>query len=175
MTTAREPDTLALLEREREALLSAIASIPPARRAERPGVGRWSAAEVLEHLATVERGVVKLIARRGQDPPPAGAPPPPLEASRVDRLRGRDERIAAPERVQPTGSVNAEDSLRALENTRAALCEAFRAANPQALDGCTYEHPVLGTLTLRDWVHFVAHHEARHVAQIREIATILAR
>jgi len=29
---------------------------------------------------------------------------------------------------------------------------------------------VIGRLTLRDWLAFVAHHEARHAAQIDEIA-----
>jgi hypothetical protein len=31
-------------------------------------------------------------------------------------------------------------------------------------------HAVIGRLTLRDWLAFVAHHEARHAAQIDEIA-----
>ena len=29
---------------------------------------------------------------------------------------------------------------------------------------------MIGRLTLRDWLAFVAHHEARHAAQIDEIA-----
>ena len=39
-----------------------------------------------------------------------------------------------------------------------------------ALEHRTYHHAVIGRLTLRDWLAFVAHHEARHAAQIDEIA-----
>jgi hypothetical protein len=31
-------------------------------------------------------------------------------------------------------------------------------------------HAVVGRLVLRDWIAFVAHHEARHADQIDEIA-----
>jgi hypothetical protein len=38
----------------------------------------------------------------------------------------------------------------------------------------TRKHPVLGPIDLYQWILFVAVHEARHTAQIREIAAALA-
>lgn len=67
------------------------------------------------------------------------------------------------------------DALRALEETRAALRNAILDADPNSLDSCTHPHPLLGSLTLRDWLHFVAHHEARHATQVAEIAASLNR
>jgi hypothetical protein len=44
----------------------------------------------------------------------------------------------------------------------------------QPLGELTQKHPVLGTLNLYQWVLFVAAHEARHTAQIREIVQAVA-
>jgi hypothetical protein len=169
-------ETLALLDAERAALLAHVNRVDEQARSRRPAPDRWSVAEVLEHLATVERGIAKLITLRGREKPsPDASPATSLDESRIAILRGREKRIEAPERVRPTGTVNAADALRALEEQRGKLRAAFLEADPVSLDGCTHAHPVLGTLTLRDWIHFVAHHEARHAEQIAEIADALAR
>ena len=152
-----------------------VARVAEPDRARRPAADRWSIAEVLEHLAMVERGVAKLIAKRGrQTPAPDQIPASPLDGARVASLRGRDTRREVPDFVRPSGTLNAADALRALEDTRASLRQAVIAADPASLDACTHPHPVLGSITLRDWVHFVAHHEARHAAQIAEIGDSLA-
>jgi uncharacterized damage-inducible protein DinB len=169
-------DTLQLLDTERAALLANVARVAEQDRSRRPAPDRWSVAEVLEHLATVERGIAKLLTVRGRETPsPDSLPATPLDADRIAALRGRDKRLEAPERVKPSGSVNAADALSALETARASLRKALVDADPASLDGCTHTHPVLGTLTLRDWVHFVAHHEARHAAQVAEIAEQIHR
>jgi uncharacterized damage-inducible protein DinB len=166
--------TLALLDTEREGLLAAVHRVPEDLRDRRPAAMRWSIAEVLEHLATVERGIAKLIATRGRQPSAPDAPAAvPLDAERVARLRNRGERIEAPERVRPTGKVAAAEALTALSAARAALRQAVADADPVLLERNTHPHAVLGPLCLRDWAQFVAHHEARHAAQILEIAEAL--
>jgi uncharacterized damage-inducible protein DinB len=168
-------DTLALLDSERAALIASVAQVREQDRSRRPAPDCWSIAEVLEHLATVERGVAKLIAKRGrQTPAPDQPTASPLDAARIASLRGRETRRDAPDFVRPSGTISAADALRALEETRAGLRQAVLDADPASLDHCTHPHPVLGAITLRDWVHFVAHHEARHAAQVAEIAQSLA-
>jgi uncharacterized damage-inducible protein DinB len=178
MTVAHDANarTIALLDTERQNLLAAVQEVPEAERNRRPGEMRWSIAEVLEHLTTVETGIAALIAKRGKFQPRPDEPrPEPLDEARIARLRNRGERTEAPERVRPSGTVLYGDAVRALTDTRRSLRQALDEANPASLDGCTAAHPVLGTLSLRDWVHFVAHHEARHTAQILEIAEALRR
>ena len=166
--------TLALLDAEREGLLAAVQRVPAELRDRRPAAMRWSIAEVLEHLVTVERGIAKLIATRGRQPSPPGAPAPvPLDAERVAKLRNRGERVEAPERVRPTGTVAAADALAALLEARAALRQALLDADPASLERYTHAHAVLGPLCLRDWAQFIAHHEARHTGQVLEIAEAL--
>lgn len=168
-------DLLQLLDEERQALVARIDEVPPDLRERRPSADAWSVAEVLEHLVQVERGIAKLIALRGREQPTDDqAAAVPLDAARIARVRGRDERIEAPPRIRPTGTVRAADALRSLEDTRRTLRDAVFAANSASLNGCTHPHAVLGVLTLRDWIRFVAHHEARHAAQIGEISRALA-
>jgi hypothetical protein len=52
--------------------------------------------------------------------------------------------------------------------TRAALLEAFTAADPLVLDGIVFPHPFIGPLTLRSWMELIAHHDARHAEQMAE-------
>ena len=65
------------------------------------------------------------------------------------------------------------EAIALLETERRGLLDAARAADPVALEHRTDYHAVLGRLTLRDWLAFVAHHEARHAAQIDEVAAAL--
>ena len=169
-------DTLTLLDAERATLMANVSRIAEQDRSRRPAADRWSVAEVLEHLAMVDRSVAKLIAKRGRQAPlPDQAPASSLDETRVALLRGRDTRMDVPDFVRPSGSLNCADAQQALYEARAGLRQAVVDADPASLDGCTHPHPLLGPITLRDWVHFVAHHEARHAAQVAEIAESLAR
>jgi uncharacterized damage-inducible protein DinB len=163
-------DLILLLDQERRALLDTVAQVPPADRERRPSESAWSIAEVLDHLARVERGVAKLIASRGRERPSGSAPAVPLD---VERVRSRVERIEAPERIRPAPTATSGEALQALEEARTALRQALEVADPVALREGTYPHPLLGVLTLGDWVAFVAHHEARHAEQISAIAEAL--
>ena len=167
-------DTNTLLETERRALLAAVDRVAPADRDRRPAPDRWSVAEIVEHLAKVEQAVAALLATRGREPLPTAMEPAVPEASeRVAGLRVRERRIDAPDALRPSGALSAVDALAALAASRRALLDAARAADPAALEHRTYYHAVLGRLTLRDWLAFVAHHEARHAAQIDEVAAAL--
>jgi uncharacterized damage-inducible protein DinB len=178
MTLTNDPiaHTIALLDAERENLLAAVQRVPEHERDRRPAEMRWSIAEVLEHLATVERGIAALIAKRGRYQPRPDEPiPVPLDDERIARLRNRGERMEAPDFAKPSGTVVAAEALRTLVEGRAALRRALVDADPASLEKCTSTHPALGTLSLRDWAQFVAHHEARHTSQVLEIADALSR
>ena len=77
--------------------------------------------------------------------------------------------------VAPRGKYSAAQGLAGLVESRQALLSALTAADGLALDEITQPHPLFGTLNLYQWVLFVGQHEARHTAQIREIAGRLTR
>jgi ribosomal-protein-alanine N-acetyltransferase len=160
----------------RASLVASVMAVREDLRRRRPGPARWSIAEVLEHLARVESGVTKLLTLRGRERPvePVDTANAQLTPERIARLRDREKRLEAPDRIRPTGTIELADALRNLHDARTALLDAYRSADPAALDGQVHTHQNVGPLTLRGWVEFVAHHEARHVDQIREIAAELA-
>jgi len=172
--TASSTDALmALLQRERAAFLAQVERVPSARRGERPATGRWSVAEIIEHVARIDIGVGKILALRAAEP--LTATPEQLAAARltperVARVRSRAERFEAPERVRPTGTLSPNAALEHLASARDALTAAYRAADPAVLDGAIHPHPVIGPVTLRGWFELAAHHDARHAAQIAELA-----
>jgi len=166
---------LELLDTERRALLAEVERVAIGDRNRRPSPEQWSVAEILEHLAIVEQSVATLIATRGRERLPDNAEPPvPLDEVRIARLRGRERRIEVPDRVRPSGTLTAAAAREALDASRHALLDAVNHADPAALAQRSYVHAIIGRIVLRDWIAFVAHHEARHAAQIHEIADALS-
>lgn len=168
------PGILERLQTERAALIARFESIPADFRNRRPSPGRWSVAEVLEHLTRLELGLTKLLTLRGQQPPPPDSPAPDESNKMTPALgrlvRDRSKHIEAPERVLPAGALTADEAFPQLLHARSEMLAAFDSANPEALDKLTHPHPLFGPLTLRSWVALAADHEARHAEQMSEIA-----
>ena len=163
------------LDAARAAVLEAADAVPADRFTERPAPDRWSAAELLEHLARVESGCARVIAKRAASARAAG-----LGAEREDSsvlgaldgrpVRDRNHKLIAPEIVTPAGGFTRERSFEAMSASRAELRRAIEEADGLALGEVRHPHVVLGELDLYQWILFVAQHEERHLAQLREIS-----
>ncbi len=177
---ARTTEVLAALDRSHDALLRAVLRVPSALRETSPASGRWSAAQVVHHLALVETriaGVVQGIlaqARAGE----LGAETltesayGSLDWSRVaDRTNAR----VASEASTPPDNADCTAALGTLTQHRAVIRSLLRDADGLALSAVIAPHPVMGDLTLYQWALFVATHESRHAAQVVEIAESLTR
>ena len=166
-------DLFSLLDRERDAFLAQVARVPAARLGERPSPDAWSVAEVVEHVARIDRGVGKIVALRSAEPLTATAEElaaARLTPERIAFLRDRTQRVEAPERVRPKGTLTPDDALAQLASAREEMKHAYRTADPALLDGAIWPHPIIGPVTLRGWFELTAHHDARHAGQIAEIA-----
>ena len=162
----------------RAALLEAAATIPAERFAERPEPERWSAAELLEHLARVESGCARVIAKRAAGARASGIAAERDESSMLGALDGRrvtdrSHKLTAPEIVAPAGGFTREGSLEALGKSRVEFKRAVADADGLALGEVRHTHVVLGELDLYQWILFVGQHERRHLAQLEEIAAQL--
>jgi len=157
---------------DREALRRAVELVPRTRRNERPAEGRWSVAEVLEHLAIVEERSVRMIEKLISDAPArsnqSSAAPTPLDRS---GLRDRSQRISAPEFIEPTGTMNADEAWARLEQSRRALDAVLAKIGDRDLTKVSRIHPALGQLDGYQSIDAIGGHEERHAAQIREIAS----
>ncbi len=168
-----------MIDRERGELLAAARAVPMAQLRTRPGEGRWSIAENLAHLERVERGVVRLLTLRLTEARAQGHPAETDSSSIVGCLddRGLDDRQTrrlAPPRVEPDPEVAAaEDLVERLERSRVQLREAASIGDGLALGSLHHPHPVLGDISLYEWIRFVGLHELRHRSQITEVVEVI--
>lgn len=137
----------------------------------------WTVAEIVEHLATLERRLSQLAAMMvGKVESVAAAAggaggstqfkPFSLD-EQVEQLR--TVKLEAPEQVRPRGGVAVADSLARLRESRAAF-ESLRERIERAdLSAATYPHPVCGPLNLYQWLAFIGIHEQRHLNQIERL------
>lgn len=174
----RTQEMLAFLDTQRAALERAVQEVPASLHARRPAPGAWSVAEVIEHLGLVEGRLAQLIAARLEAARAEGVGSerderPVLPTIDVTRMLDRSRKIAASEQSQPQGRLDVDAAWTALGDTRRRLREAIVAADGMALGDVAMPHPAFGPMNVYQWIGFVGAHEARHTAQIREIAGTL--
>lgn len=173
--TAELLDHLAACHSESRAAFEAV---PLARRTQEPAPGRWSAVQVVEHLAIVEQQVGGLL-RRGLEAARAKATFPPLTSTDsvlatfdAAKVLDRERRITAIARVVPTGGLDAEQAWRTLSGERLAVVELVRSVDGLDTSAVKAPHFALGDLDFAQWVVFLGLHERRHAAQLRELAQL---
>ena len=160
------------LEQLQEAIASATRGITREELTRHPKgslEGKWSAAEVLEHLYLTYTGTVKGLERVVQKGKPFASPITLKQRARitlVTRLNYFPNGRKSPEPVIPKGmsadKVMAEiGSQIATMGELLAQCEARHGTRTRVLD-----HPILGPLTARQWRKFHWVHGRHHVKQI---------
>jgi DinB family protein len=159
---------------QRAVLRRAFDSVPPDLRDQPAEPGRWSTAGIIEHLAIVSRRVAKLMTLRVGEARAAGIAveartDPILPTLDLDRVLDRSMRVEAPPMIHPTG-LSADAAWASLEAATVPFREAVMNADGLALANITHPHPLFGPLTMYEWIAFVGGHEARHAAQIVELA-----
>lgn len=157
------------LQRLHEAITSATRSMTMEELTHHPE-GKWSAAEVLEHLYLTYTGTVKGFERCLQEGKPLATSPPTIkqrfQIAVVTRAgyfpTGREAPKVSRPRGTPADKVIADIGLQIVAMDEAiAKCEARHGKLTRLLD-----HPVLGPLTARQWRKFHWVHGQHHVKQI---------
>ncbi|HEX7977529.1 MAG TPA: DinB family protein [Gemmatimonadaceae bacterium] len=167
-----------LAARRRE-LLDVASAVPSDSWQTRPGEGRWSVSEVLQHLYQVERSCAAVVGKRIAEARDAGHPAERESGSvlgSIDHILAPtlDRKLVAPERAQPAENPDRETAERRLAESRAALLAAMESGDGLALGEIRHTHLRFGELDLYQWCLFVAEHEKRHTTQLREVAAQLA-
>jgi uncharacterized damage-inducible protein DinB len=164
-------ELLAYIDQARARLCATAGGISPSFASIPPRSGEWSAAEIVAHLAMVEDGIGRLVSKGIKQAREEGVGPDTSDASLVSSLDKyqvieNETKRTAPTTITPTAPRPLEESLAALEQSRAKLREALVASSDLDLSSIKRPHPVLGDLNLYEWVLFVAQHEERHRRQI---------
>ncbi|RYY66621.1 MAG: DinB family protein [Chitinophagaceae bacterium] len=157
---------LALLDRTEQETVSVAARFDDAALQQRAD-GKWSPLEVLEHCCLTEALVAGLLQR------------PSAEHHDGETVHGSDKlyhlmvnkrafKIAAPERLHPKGAFAGRAAFEErFRSQRAALREAIEGGI-LPLDNRLFPHPVLGNMTVTDWLYFLVHHTQRHLEDLKE-------
>lgn len=156
------------LERLHNAIASAISGMSGDELTRHPE-GKWSAAEVLEHLYLTYTGTQKAFERCLKAGKPLGGVPTfkqRMAVTAVTDLGYLPQGRKSPDPVRPRGmpaeKVVAEIGPQIVAMDQAiAQCEARYGARIKVLD-----HPILGPLTVKQWRKFHWVHGRHHVKQI---------
>ena len=165
---------IACMAKSQKGLLSAADAVSGEEWKTRPGEGKWSAAELVAHLAMVERAVIGKADRVAQKPP-----------KRISLLRkihlpmalveSRWIRRKSPVPVEPGMLSDKEVMLADLRTVRERSLAFLEETRSRNLSEYCWAHPALGTLNTYEWMQFIASHEIRHTKQMREIAANLPK
>jgi hypothetical protein len=175
---ARTAELLEFLDRHHAEFRETLDGVPADRREREPGAGRWSVANVIEHLGLVETNLTRaLTARTGEARAKglAAAPDAPvLDEAAVARYLDRERRIVSSGASQPASGLAPEAAWRRLDAARHLTRGLVQDVDGLDVSGVVIPHPALGTLNFYQWVVFLGGHESRHRLQILEIDRALA-
>ena len=135
--------------------------------------GKWSAAEILEHLSMAFSTTAKVFERCAQKGGPIGDSPSLKQrffAAVVTDIGYFPNGRKAPHMVVPTGLLQGAEALEAI---RANLIEMdkqlARCQETCGTKGWLANHPVLGPLTIKQWPKFHRIHTRHHMKQVRKM------
>ena len=139
-----------------------------------PKEGRWSAAELVAHLITIERAILRNLNKILLKPPRLlpfyKRVHFPIALVEARLIRRKTPLATDRELIQEKEGMLAE--LREVRNRTLEFVEETRGRN---LSPYTMPHAFLGTLNMYEWLQMVASHEIRHTKQMREIAATLPK
>lgn len=161
------------IEKTRGELKEKISALTAEQLAMRDGAEGWTVAEIFEHLAAVEGGIVRIAGKlaaqsNGENAEWNGTFAEPL--SLVEQVSTiKDRKLEAPKMVHPSGASTIAESLAKLEENRRALTELRPRLEAVNASDATFPHPFFGALNAYQWLAVVGLHERRHLAQIEGI------
>src|ERR1700691_757827 len=170
MTSAERELLLKNLAESRERLLQMAKNLSREELHYRPAPGRWTVAECVEHIVTVEKRLLGAI-QKTLETAPDSSKRSAMEAQDEALIAGswaRVSRFKAPEPVVPTGRWPDEQLLQEFEAARLQTRD-FAAITTADLRRHFFKHPVIGELDLYQWLLLIAGHCDRHRVQSEEV------
>ena len=161
------------LTRVRQEFERALDAVPEDRLTRAVG-GHWSPAQIVWHLAKVERGIARLIERMDASIPAMATVPPGPGVKQVLHLldenhyEDRSRKLEAPEGIRPPDAVDMVAERARWRDGRVQLFTAIRASGPR-LSLIRSPHPYFGPYDGWQWTLMVARHEERHLLQLHEV------
>lgn len=133
---------------------------------------KWSIRQIVEHVAMVNDGAVRICTRLLSKAEEGGRPAIGFHVSDEFVEKGAGVaglKLEAPEIVHPVAGASLADSIQKLDASSRAMqslrekFEKFDGTDPK------FPHPYFGDLSAQEWFVLSGAHEGRHLRQIRRI------
>lgn len=138
-----------------------------------PEGGKWTVAQIVEHIAKVNDGMTKISAKLLSKAQTEGKKSDGKVKLSEAFLQGvakvAEQKLEAPEIVHPEGTQTIAESLKAIDQNRQNL-ENLRLLF-ETVEGTEvkFPHPAFGEINAHDWLALIGGHEFRHIKQIQKI------
>lgn len=135
----------------------------------------WSISEILFHLHISEKLFIMLMGQLINSPKVENKSEEYLRNEwqfLTQFINNRGTKIDAPDMVKPLNAPSLAEALNLLSKSRENLLKCLQEITLGQLICVEMEHPVkeLGlTISGPGWISFLAHHELRHLEQIKEL------
>jgi hypothetical protein len=129
--------------------------------------GQWSLIQIAEHIVLTEEMVVGMLSKRS---PHLAEEMELLGSDKLNQILVtlRKRKVKAPALLEPQGSIRtAEEFESVLEKSRQQLLARLDSGECMVSTE-VYKHPMLGEMTVSDWLYFILHHSARHQLQMKD-------
>lgn len=139
--------------------------------AQRRDPTQWSVVEIVEHLTRAYSGTAKGFERcleKGAPLATSVTVKQRLQQFALITLGRFPQGREAPKHVLPTGELDLGAVLDAVRRDLARLDESARRTRDALGSRKMLDHPILGALTVDQWLKFHAVHTEHHARQIRE-------
>ena len=154
-------------------LKALIEAIPPEKTSVLPEGEKWTIAQILEHVAMVDEGTVKICAKLLKKAEEAGQTSGGQVVISDDFLQKGAEiatmKVEAPSFVQPTAGKSIAESLTKLDETAERLNDMRSLFEAVSGTGFKFPHPFFGEITAQEWLALKGGHEMRHLKQIGRV------
>lgn len=132
---------------------------------------KWTIAEIIEHVAIVKSGMVRILTKLLSDAQKTGKSSDGTaqfsENFQTKAAEAATLKLEAPERVRPTGKQSVAESLEKMDAAHKEIEKLRPLFESVECSDVKFPHPFMGDLTAHEWLALVGGHEARHLRQIK--------
>ncbi len=128
----------------------------------------WSILEIIEHLYLTDK-IIYTIIYRPSETINSATEIVGKNAIQKAMIGQRDKKIKSPDIVNPKGEIK---NLSILLDKFVSQRDTWKndlLTDKILIDNRVHKHPVLGEMTISDWLNFAIHHSQRHFEQIKDI------
>lgn len=157
------------LNETRDDYIKQLSGLSDAQLNFRAAEGRWTIAEIAEHITVVEQALFGMMtAPTAARSVKCEDVPRIADTALILAITNRGQKFTAPEQVQPNGRWKiTADLLASFEKTRATTI-AYIKDNKADLRGTFVQSP-MGSIDSLQGILFISGHADRHLAQLKEV------